>query len=337
MAQEPGLRSKTRLPQHKTILTQENYFRPYQNKAMKSLLALLCLSLLLSCQSATTETTTEAAEAAESAEVEEKAIPEEILEESSLAEWVDYMDFSNKQGTHLRYEAVAQGRAKHNFEYKDNFYSLDVNDDGITYLAVYEKTESGNVLHFVSITPESDGEGSSFINYDNEPYRDYFYEKNELQTVLLNTPEDGQSFNDLEGYDAEGVKALGDSIRDLMQGFFQLDSSTTQFGGSWNYLKNSEDYNFSLDLEQMGSFVRGEYCAYTQSKNDCGVPEQGGDPCFVNGYLQSDTLHLTFKSCYSGKTGTALLYLEGDSSVWKNLYNPEGSLAPSRAVLGSGF
>ena len=215
----------------------------------------------------------------------------------------------------------------------ENWFSIDVHDEGNTHTGIFEITNTDTLLHYVSIIPEVDGEGGSFVNYFDEPEYMYLFRDNQLVGIEYIDPKNLEASNPLDSLSEEEKIMLGDSIRRKLDGFFYLDSSQTNFGGQWNYPGNSDSYSFSTDLKQIGSFVYGDYCASTPTRHDCGVSEQGGAPCFVNGYVYSDTLHLWFESCYAGSSGAAKVYTQNDSLIWDAFYIPEGSLVPQKTRL----
>ena len=262
---------------------------------------------------------------------------EEITTIDSLSMYLDNLDAyasaSVLQGVQLDYYTIKEGNDKHNFQYLNNWFSIDVNEEGKTYTGIYKVNNGDTLLQYVSIIPEIEMEGVRFINYDSEPGMVYNFEANWLERTEYFDPENDKAVNPMNQFEERELNVFGDSIHRLMRDFFYLDTSSARFRGVWAYSENSEEYIFDLDLKQVGSFVSGSYCAYTANRVDCGVMQQGGDPCFVNGYVYADTLHLEYLSCYAGKRGTAELYFKEDTLVWNSKYKPEGSLVPQTVSL----
>jgi len=262
---------------------------------------------------------------------------EETAPIDSLSLYLDYLSayasVSKLQGTRLDYYTIKGGNDKHYFEYLNNWFSIDVNQDGTTYTGIYKVDQNDTLLQYVSIIPEIEMEGGTFINYESEPWTEYYFENNELQRMEYYDPQNEKASNPMGELEKKELIKLGDSMHRLINNYFYLDTSSARFFGSWKYIENRREYSFDIDIEQIGSFVSGSYCAYTANRVDCGVMQQGGDPCFVNGYVYADTLYLDYLSCYAGKRGTAELYFKNDTLVWNSKYQPEGSLVPQTVSL----
>ncbi|WP_340062979.1 hypothetical protein [Ascidiimonas aurantiaca] len=270
---------------------------------------------------------------------EKENVNTQIVKEDTLDVLALYLDklysYRQLEGIRLNYnnDSIIKGRDKHHFEYTDNWFSINVSEGGITYTGVYELNQDDTLLHYASILPEIEVEGGTFVNYENEPWFEYYYKNNQLSQVKYNDPKDLKAVNPLENLDKSQSIVVGDSIKELLDKYFYLDSSKVNFNGAWKYPKNSESYSFTIEIRQIGSFVSGSYCSYTPSKYDCGNIEQGGKACDINGYVYSDTLYLNFFSCYAGRSGQAKLYFSNDTLNWNTTYQVEESLVPEKINL----
>jgi len=108
--------------------------------------------------------------------------------------------------------------------------------------------------------------------------------------------------------------------------------------GRW---EADEQNGFSFDLRFYveDGFIKGQYCAIneTATRIDCG--EMGDEACYVKGPLVRDggAQIVEVKSCYSGKTGEAELYIVGDKLQWNLMVEPGKQgvdhFAPLEALL----
>lgn len=79
---------------------------------------------------------------------------------------------------------------------------------------------------------------------------------------------------------------------------------------------------FSLTLNQTGSTVRGSYCGYSATRNDCGLESQGVPDCPVKGSIFGDICYVSFISCYNGTKGVAKLHKKGNDIFWTTIESP---------------
>ncbi len=102
--------------------------------------------------------------------------------------------------------------------------------------------------------------------------------------------------------------------------FMDPDFLTGQWEGT-----GIEGFDFSFWIYVEDGYVSGQYCAIneTASRIDCGEQDEVGE-CFIKGPLnmEGDTIHLEVISCYSRKTGKAILYPEGDNMMWEITEEP---------------
>lgn len=220
---------------------------------------------------------------------------------------------------------IIKGKEKYEFKYFDNWFSIAVNDNGISYTGIYKLNQDDTLLQYASIVPEIYMEGT-FINYEMEPEFEYYYKNKQLSHTKYYDPEDKEAINPFENLDEKEAGIVGDSIKRLIDNYLYLDSLNTTFSGAWKYSKGSDSYDFNVELKQIGNFVFGSYCAYTPTKHDCGNIEQGGPPCYIDGYVYSDTLYLKYFSCYAGESGLAELYIDNDTLNWHTKKSLESSL-----------
>lgn len=293
------------------------------------------LCTLGACTGNQTQNTSEEALSIDSTELQANTSAEET---PSTQQEAAYMEFyyqmgsrSPLQGLRLSGETAPKAYDKLHFEYNEQWLSIDANKEGITYTAIYERNPKGRVLRFASIIPEIEMEAGTYVNYENESWYSYTFDKGQLDKIIYTDPANQQT-EQVQINDAD-MPALGDSLKRLFNAFFQIDSSTSKYNAEWQFSGNNEEYSLHLRLDQIGSFVFGEYCAYTSNKNDCGTPEQGAAPCYVNAYVSADSLSVEFLSCYAMQKGNASAYLRNDSLLWKTHYAPEGSLMPEEAVF----
>lgn len=302
---------------------------------------ILLLGLLAFTQCNNTSTSNEQTSIQDISDTSEISNMENINNQIEQSDGVNFLNtYLNKlyarqklRGTRLNYQVFNNANYKHNFEYLDNWYSIDVNEEGVTYTGVYEIKGKDTLMHFVSIIPEIEMEGGNFINYESDPSFKYYYINNKLSHIKYENPKNKNAKNPLENLNEEKLKTIGDSIKNVIDKYFYLDSLSTNFNGNWEYFENNVDYSFKAKIRQIGSFVSGSYCAYTPIQFDCENTEQGGEPCYLNGYIYSDTLYLDFHSCYAGSSGNAKLYFSHDTLKWNTVYQVEGSLVPERINL----
>lgn len=253
--------------------------------------------------------------------------------DTTLDSYLGKLNSNHKlQGVRLDfYSDLIKGKEKYNFEYLDKWFSIDVNDDGVTYTGVYELRQNDTLLHYVSVVPEIYMEGS-FVNYEAKPWFEYCYKDNRLTKIKHHDPENEKTSIFSEKLDKKGLLTVGDSIKKLINDYWYLDSSRVRFDGVWAYPENSASYVFRVQLKQIGSFVYGNYCSFTPNKHDCGDDEDCKDS-YINGYVYSDTLHLEFFSCYARSAGTAKLYFSNDTLNWHTINRVENSLVPEKTSL----
>lgn len=241
-----------------------------------------------------------------------------------------FRSYRQLQGTRLN--GTSDLVEKHHFEHLEDWYSIDVNDDGVTYTAVFEVNLADTITHFISIQPEIYMEGG-YVNYYSEPGFEYYFESNRLARTVYLDPQNEAAENPSGKLDEDELHFLGDSLKQRVKSYFRLDTSRADFNGIWEYPLSNLAYSFDIELRQIESFVYGSYCAQTQPKYDCGSVEQRGEPCHLNGYILADTLHLEFTSCLTRRAGRAKLYFENDTLIWNTKYNPQEGLVPNQVDL----
>lgn len=230
------------------------------------------------------------------------------------------------------YNRLNNRTAKHVFIYDDEFMAIDVNVDGISYLSIYECGFDDTLIRYVKVVPEMEMEGS-FINYYNDPVHEFHFENDRLINIGFKDSENNKHTNPYLDIPEERKVHIEDSVMTIVDNFLRVDESTNHFSGNWNYLGNNDQYSFSTELNQSGSFVYGGYCAYTSNKYDCQNEDQGGSPCWVKGYSYTDTLYVFYKSCYADQQGNAMLYYQNDSLVWETVYAPDGSIVLDKGII----
>lgn len=175
----------------------------------------------------------------------------------------------------------------------------------------------------------------TFVNYENDPY-DYYYFKNGrlVDFVRQDGNNTSNKTNLVEQLRADSVAILSNSLLREVSTLLFFNNKVTDFSGTWNHVKNTDDYQFSTQLQQVGEFVFGTYCGYTPTKYDCELDSQGGSPCFVTGKVENDTLRLEFRPCYTEGSGTAKLFFNEQEMVWQTTNHPEGfSTVPAEGRL----
>lgn len=102
--------------------------------------------------------------------------------------------------------------------------------------------------------------------------------------------------------------------------FMDADFLTGQWEGT-----GIEGFDFSFWIYVEDGYVSGQYCAINDSASriDCGEQDEVGD-CYIKGPLnmEGDTIQLEVISCYSRKTGKAILYPDGDNLMWEITKEP---------------
>lgn len=84
------------------------------------------------------------------------------------------------------------------------------------------------------------------------------------------------------------------------------------FSGVYEY-PPTEEYEFTLTVNQEGNVISGEYCGYTTSRVDCSVPQQSDHICAIYGeVLNNGVAEIHYNGCYTSGTGEATLSMEGD-------------------------
>lgn len=300
-------------------------------------LILLALFVLVACQerapnTADTEAATEEAVAPAATDGEGGREGDAETEQREMLAFylAKFRSYRQLQGSRL-HETTDQ-IDKHYFEHLENWFSIDVNDDGVTYTGVFELTQDDTLTHYISIQPEIYMEGG-YVNYYDEPGFEYHFQNNRLTQTMYHDPQNEAAENPLANLSAGELVSLGDSITQRVKTYFYLDTSQTNFNGVWDYPLNSLAFSFDIKLKQIGSFVYGSYCVETPEKYDCGSVEQQGEPCHLNGYRLADTLHLTFTSCLAQRDGHAKLYVENDTLHWNTVYQVEASMVPDQISL----
>lgn len=277
----------------------------------------------------------EEAAATEESLAENDTITNQTKKDITLDVYLDKLNSNRKlQGVRLDfYSGFLNGKEKYNFEYVDNWFSIDVNDYGTTYTGVYELSQNDTLLHYVSIVPEIYMDGS-FVNYEVRPWFEYYYKNNRLSQIKHHDPKDEKTSVLSEKLDKNEMLTIGDSIKKLIDSYLYLDSSSISFDGFWSYPENSSSYVFNVQLKQIGSFVYGYYCSFTPNRYDCGGDdEEDYKYCYVGGYIYSDTLHLDFFSCFARESGFAKLYFSSDTLNWHTKSLVKNSLVPGKTYL----
>lgn len=113
---------------------------------------------------------------------------------------------------------------------------------------------------------------------------------------------------------------------------FHYDTAT--FSGKWEY--KTDQTVFSLTLTQKGKLISGEHCStqYAGQRIDCcmdatDLPSVRGTAATV------DSVNVSFKSCYSGKTGQATIKKISATRIrWIIKQEPKGEFyIPSNVIL----
>ncbi len=257
----------------------------------------------------------------------------QINEDERIERFLELM-YARFQENQIRvpYEKLNQRTAKHLFTYNDEFIGIDINVDDFTYKGIYSINDEDTIIRYVSVIPEMEMEGS-FINYNNKPTLEYYFQNDELTKVICVDPKDSLFDNPYKNMTNSELAYTADTIKLKLRKYFYVDSLKFNFEGDWKYIQNNDKYMFSAQLNSTGSFISGSYCAYTPNQYDCENEQQGGDRCTVNGYVIQDTLFVNYHSCYAGKKGNAKLYFENDTLIWYNQYRPDGSLAIEKGKL----
>lgn len=99
---------------------------------------------------------------------------------------------------------------------------------------------------------------------------------------------------------------------------FNIESPETKTDYSGDYfVKINEHSEFKVSLYQQGNKVIGAYCGFNEQKMDCGMPSQGvPNDCSVKGWIEGDTLSISFISCYSGDIGMAKVVKNAHGILW---------------------
>lgn len=305
-----------------------------------TILPLFYLSFMcIACQDAPTRTENTTLVDSTSIPHKDTLVPPAVVERvdtiapSSLASYLEQLEqYPPLQGTNLSNRSEASNRDKYQFSHKDNWHSIQINEDEVTKTAIYEVTDNGTQLRYIALEPAIEIDGA-FVNYYQKPAYKYYYQNNQLVSISYHNPKNQQATDPKGTLEDSTRLLLGDSLKNQLERYFHLDNSTLNVAGAWNHPESSMEYSFETNLQQRGNFIWGSYCAYTTSKHDCSNEEQGGDPCFVEGYVYGDTLHLKFHSCYAGTIGTARVYAHQDALIWKTIYAPRGSLTPDSLAL----
>lgn len=97
------------------------------------------------------------------------------------------------------------------------------------------------------------------------------------------------------------------------------------YSGEWsgqNVIDGSTTSTLTLDIEQNGNKLRGQYCYVSQGGNRIDCPEKGINN--LRGVLNGTTAQINFDSTFGGKNGQAVIKLNGNSMEWNFLKKPEG-------------
>ncbi len=114
--------------------------------------------------------------------------------------------------------------------------------------------------------------------------------------------------------------------------FFYYD--VTKFSGEWGY-ENTRTV-FSLSLTQKGAAISGTHCStlYAGRKIDCAV-DVTDIPSIRGTATAADSVNVSFKSTFSGKTGRATIKKIGPNKIqWIIKQEPKGEFhIPMNVVL----
>jgi hypothetical protein len=239
-------------------------------------------------------------------------------------------------GVRLNYynhEKFLNDKDSHIFEYDDHWFSLFVHKNGLSYLGIYEDNKEGVFLRYARIEPELEMEGDTYVNYHNEPWYEYFFEKNTLKKILYNEPEKQSKYNVYQNYNSAQLKILVDSLSGLFQSFFYLDYSNVNFMGKWKSIRNQTSMEWDVRLKQIGSFVYGNYCANTTSLGYCECKNSVNMPCQINGFIYEDTLFVEYSNHNHSMKGHAKLFFNEENMVWQSSYLLKESSLPEKFIL----
>ena len=114
---------------------------------------------------------------------------------------------------------------------------------------------------------------------------------------------------------------------------FSANKPFTNFSGKWH--AESANASFDLKLSQIKGRVSGSHCAIQLGgyKIDCVIKDS--DVTITGTANNSGSLHVTFISQFSQKTGTATITKINDSTIqWEIINKPNGEFyIPSQMVL----
>lgn len=123
---------------------------------------------------------------------------------------------------------------------------------------------------------------------------------------------------------------------------FNLESPQSKIDFSGDYfIKINDQSEFKVSFFQQGNKVVGGYCGFNEQKIDCGMPSQGSpNDCSLKGWIEGDTLSISFISCYSGDIGMAKVVKNAHGILWLTTKYPtnEDGLnmycgTPTKAIL----
>jgi len=106
--------------------------------------------------------------------------------------------------------------------------------------------------------------------------------------------------------------------------FLSFSTHATEiYSGEWvgeNKVDGTQVSSFTLDIEQNGTSLEGQYCYISQGGNRIDCPDK--DVKNLHGTVNESSAIIHFDSSFGGKNGQAVIKVSGSSMIWKLLKEP---------------
>ncbi len=104
--------------------------------------------------------------------------------------------------------------------------------------------------------------------------------------------------------------------------------------GQWSWEKNDDKHDFSLNIYMKDGILNGSHCYVLNGGEKMDCPDNKDQSSFSMSNFRYDTITVSIRSFYSGKTGKIKLEIKNGKLYWKLVKPPKGEYYfPKEAIL----